>query len=133
MRSFLISLFCFFIFFNGYAQSQVITGNDLISACNGLSGEQQGFCLAYVIGVTEGIRFGAGYSVYASGVKEAKDVNSFSDHLLRYCIDENVTSAQNVDVVRKYLLENPHERHFPARLLVLQAYQRYYPCRTQWQ
>lgn len=110
------------------AVSQTVTGNDLAAACSGQSGEQQGFCVGYIMGVTEGIRLGVGYPFIAEGTKTSEEINDISNSLLMYCAIADVTSAQNVMVVRKFLQDNPASLHHPARGLMLQAFQAAYQC-----
>lgn len=113
---------------SGPVHAQLTTGNDLVEACSGPSGEHQGFCIGYIMGLTEGLRLGVGYPFMAEGAKTAAEVNELSDTLLMYCAFQEVTAAQNVAVVKKYLGDNPAFLHQPARWLLLNAYQEAYPC-----
>ena len=106
----------------------MVTGNDLMSACGGTLGEQQGFCIGYMLGVTEGIRLGIGVPFMIEGELSADQINEISNSLLMYCAIPEVTAAQNVKVVMKFLNENPDKLHFPARGLLLQAFQGAYQC-----
>jgi len=106
----------------------MVTGNDLVEACGGSSGEHQGFCIGYIMGVTEGIRLGVGTPFMIEGEMTAEQINEISNSLLLYCAIPEVTAAQNVAVVKKYLDENPEKLHFPARGLLLQAFQGAYRC-----
>ena len=106
----------------------MVTGNDLIEACGGPSGEQQGLCIGYIMGVTEGIRLGVGAPFMIAGEMTTQEINQVSNSLLMYCAIPEVTAAQNVAVVKKYLEENPSQLHFPARGLLLQAFQSAYQC-----
>jgi hypothetical protein len=106
----------------------MVTGNDLVSACGGASGEQQGFCIGYIMGVTEGIRLGIGFPFMVEGEMTTEQINEISNSLLMYCAIPEVTAAQNVAVVKKYLNDNPDKLHFPARGLLLQAFQVAYQC-----
>jgi Rap1a immunity proteins len=107
---------------------QMVTGNDLIEACGGASGEQQGFCVGYIMGVTEGIRLGVGTPFMIEGTKTSEEINEISNSLLMYCAFPEVTAAQNIAVVKKFLNDNPEKLHFPARGLLLQAFQDAYKC-----
>lgn len=107
---------------------QIVSGNDLVAACAGASGEQQGFCVGYIMGVTEGVRLGVAAPFMIDGKKSTKEINEISNSLLMYCAFPEVSAAQNVEVVKKYLGENPEKLHFPARGLLLQAFQNAYTC-----
>lgn len=80
------------------------------------------------MGATEGIRLGVGAPFMIEGEMTTEQINEISDSLLMYCAFPEVTAAQNVGVVKKYLSDNPGQLHFPARGLVLQAFQSVYTC-----
>ena len=107
---------------------QMVTGNDLVAACGGTLGEQQGFCIGYIMGVTEGLRLGVGAPFMIEGEMTTEQINEMSNSLLMYCAIPEVTAAQNVAVVKKFLNDNPEKLHFPARGLVLQSFQAAYTC-----
>ncbi|HHW34665.1 MAG TPA: hypothetical protein GXX24_11080 [Paracoccus solventivorans] len=123
-----IGLLASYILFATQASAQMVTGNDLVAACEGSSGEQQGFCVGYIMGATEGIRLGVGAPFMIEGDKTPDEINEISNSLLMYCAIPEVTAAQNVAVVKKFLGENPEKLHFPARGLLLQAFQAAYKC-----
>ena len=89
------------LFFGSPTWAQMVTGNDLIEACGGPSGEQQGFCIGYIMGVTEGIRLGVGAPFMIAGEMTTQEINEVSNSLLMYCARPEVTAAQNVAVVKK--------------------------------
>lgn len=112
------------------ATAQLFDGNALYGICRSEDTTRQGFCLGYLIGVTEGLRFGAFQvlkQIDESNTTEG--INSSSDLLLRFCIPENASNAQLRDVVLAYLGDNPESRHETARFLVWLAYVKAFPCR----
>lgn len=46
-----------------------------------------------------------------------------------FCIPQGVTRQQAVDVVKKFLFDNPATLHLPADDLVVQALRSAWPCR----
>ncbi|WP_417243016.1 Rap1a/Tai family immunity protein [Celeribacter sp.] len=114
----------------GYADT--VTGNDLHSACTA-NGEikdlQFGYCIGYIGGAFEGIKFGAGAVMFqAMPESSTTEVDQASNAMLGFCIPENVERGQIVDVTMKYLEENPQSRHESARGLLFQALQSAFPC-----
>jgi Rap1a immunity proteins len=45
-----------------------------------------------------------------------------------YCRPARSTNSQIVDVVKRYLEDNPHERHLPAADLIVTALSKHFPC-----
>jgi Ssp1 endopeptidase immunity protein Rap1a len=62
------------------------------------------------------------YMGYVAGVGEALDG-------LAWCSRPGVTLGQTMDVVSKYLRDNPEKLHEPAGLLVLNALGNAFPCK----
>lgn len=124
----IFSLLAPVVFIASPTWGQVVSGNDLVATCAGASGEQQGFCIGYIMGVTEGVRLGVATPFMIEGENTVEEINEISDSLLMYCALPEVTAAQNVALVKKYLGDNPEQLHFPARGLVLQAFQNAYRC-----
>ena len=125
IMAFLIAIPCV-----GHADT--VTGNDLHSACSS-SGEIKdlrfGFCIGYIGGAFEGIKFGAGAIMFqAMSENSAAEVDAASNTMLGLCVPENVERGQIVDVTIKYLEENPQSRHESARGLLFQALQIAFPC-----
>lgn len=64
----------------------------------------------------EGVFFG-----YVEGVLEAR--------FIEVCVPNGVTRHQAVDVVKKYLMDNPATLHQPADELVVRAVKLAWPCK----
>ena len=85
--------------------AQVLTGNDLLQRIGSDNPGLRNIALGYVGGVTDAL---------------GGDV---------FCAPEGVTLAQAVDMVRKWLTDNPEHRHMSAAVLVAVILQRAWPCR----
>jgi hypothetical protein len=115
----------------GPAASQTSLGNDLLHACtmpDNLAAE--GYCLGYVVGAIEGLKWGAA-SVIAFAAPEqqsATDLDRMSSGVLGFCVPAEATNIQLRDVVVKHLRENPATRHETARTLVQAALADSFPC-----
>lgn len=88
------------------------TGNDLLSTCSGSDVARKLLCMGYVIGIAEGA---AGHAV----VTESR---------LPFCMPQNVNNQQAVDIVVKYLKDNPQARHLFASVLIYTALKQTFPC-----
>lgn len=62
---------------------------------------------------------------YAVGIADVLLVT----HAETICIPANSDSGQIVEVVCKYVVENPKERHRNARVLVVNALREAFPCK----
>ena len=51
------------------------------------------------------------------------------DSISNHCLPGNVTRRQLMDVVTKYLRDNPAQRHLPAPGLVVSALEAAFPCK----
>lgn len=88
-----------------------------------------GFCIGYLIGQIEGQFLGALLLTTRTGMDlETSEFNDFANNVFNHCITENASNEQLMDVVVKYMRENPEIRHETARFLVWQAYQEAFPC-----
>lgn len=85
--------------------AQVLTGNDLLQRITSDNPGMKSIALGYVGGVTDSL---------------GGDV---------FCAPDGVTLAQAVDMVRKWLTDNPEHRHMSAAVLVAVILQRAWPCR----
>lgn len=84
---------------------QVLTGNDLLQRMASDSPGLRSMALGYV-----------------GGVNDSLDGDVF-------CAPEGATLGQAVDIVRKWLTDNPQHRHMSAAVLVAVILQRAWPCR----
>ncbi len=82
------------------------SGNELYSDCSApKSSSDYAFCAGYVAGMTDTLQ-----------------VPSI------VCLPEHVTIGQSVDVVMKYLRNNPENRHYAAASVGLAALKQAFPC-----
>ena len=114
-----------------HAMADGISGNDIYSACNsGDGGAQEGFCLGYLIGTVEGMKWGSAFTIARLTEKavETDDLNAFSNVVLGFCLPSDAPNGQLLDVFVKYLQDNPAIRHQSARTLVQSAFTESFPC-----
>ncbi|UWR10889.1 Rap1a/Tai family immunity protein [Sulfitobacter mediterraneus] len=107
------------------------SGNTLYAACSHMNGEatvQAGYCIGYLTGVWEGMKLGASLPFMLEGENSLTKLEETSNQLLRVCMPSDVERGQMVDVVIKYLDENPADRHGPARMLTWLALLDAFPC-----
>jgi len=111
------------------ATAQNTDGNSLYEACLGNAGEVgTGFCVGYIVGVVEGIRYGVAVPLMLGGGYSTEEVNTTSDSVLMYCAAAEVENGQYTAVVNNYLSDNPATRHLPARGLIHIALREAFPC-----
>jgi hypothetical protein len=104
------------------------TGNELFEACADTTNlASQGFCVGYVVGAIEGMKWGAGLPFMAQGAAVG-DVNTGAEALLRFCLPEGATLGQYLAVIVNYLQSKPQSRHNSARLLAHLALVEAFPC-----
>jgi len=76
---------------------------------------QNGFCLGYVAGITQGVDS----SEVIHHVKTSEKV---------FCLPDGVTNIQKVRVIRKYIRNHPEEAQNPAQGQALMALREAFPC-----
>jgi hypothetical protein len=84
-----------------------IGGNQLNEDCTSASRFDQGFCAGYIIAVAD----------MAQGLKS-----------IDVCLPKDVVIQQAVDVIKKYLADNPAARHYSAYTIVIAALNAAFPC-----
>lgn len=89
------------------------TGNRLFEDCRAANYFNRGYCGGYVTGIVDTIE-----SLQSRGILPRDAL----------CIPEESTKGQLVDVVLKYLEQNPERRHLEAGSLVPEALNRAFPC-----
>ncbi len=94
----------------GVASADALTGIELQTACN----VQAPDCIAFVMGMTQGVRYGQAYS--QQGYK--------------ICVPDDATAGQLEQVVQKYLREHPEKLHESAGSLSAEAIYAAFPCRN---
>ena len=103
-------------------------GNYLYRACLNTDDVTQGFCIGFIMGTIEGIRYGLAYPMMMQGDKSSDEVNATSNVILMNCPPEGIENGQYVDVAINYLHAHPADRHNSARALILESLQDAFPC-----
>jgi hypothetical protein len=102
MKKILFATVCMMFTASVFAQVQFQTGNKLKQKCDGGVGDEL-FCVGYVTGIADA-------------------------HAMSICTPKEVTQGQNMNIVKKYLNDNPAQLHRDADVLVLTALQQAFPC-----
>jgi Rap1a immunity proteins len=103
-------------------QSSLSTGNGLLNFCRDESNRL--LCTAFING------FHAG-AMNASLVISMRESGSYEDYKKKYqpyCNPNNVDAEQLLDIVLKYIRDNPQKRHFDSGLLIIVALNQAFPC-----
>jgi len=128
----MLRVFALLAFLPSSGLADTVSGNTLHNACNAAgddSAVQFGFCIGYIGGVFDGMKFGAGAVMFqAMPESSAAEVDQATNSMIGVCVPVNAERAQLVDIVIKFLTENPQMRHESARGLIFQALQRAFPC-----
>lgn len=90
-----------------FAAPEPTTGNTLHGWCSNESLKLG--CLGYIMGAADGLS-------YANNEKRA------------YCLPASVTAGQVMDVVKRFMIEHPEERHRSAAEVVLIGLMMGFPC-----
>lgn len=106
------------------AHAQGYTGNDLFEDCSDYSGPMAGYCFGYIVGASDGQMAGALTAIAPGNM----DILRMAQETLGYCTPSAVTNQQKIEVVAKYLIDNPASRHRPAALLIREAHREAFPC-----
>jgi hypothetical protein len=126
MRAF--SLICILAIFPGFCYAQNLSGNELLETCEAQDDLARfGFCIGYISGVIEGMKWGVAAPLLMSG-QTAQEADKTGGMFLGFCSPEGGTLGQYKDVVVLYLRNNPAERHNTARTQVQSALSEVYPC-----
>jgi hypothetical protein len=94
------------------ADSYTMTGNQLLTFCEGQNSFSQGVCQGYVLGVAD--------HYLTNGI----------DEILRICIVSRVTRKQVVDVAVAFLQSRPEKRQYIAEGVVWEALHDAFPCKS---
>jgi hypothetical protein len=118
------------------ATAEPITGNMLLEACaTENDATQQGFCIGYLIGVVEGLRYGASVPLFAitpldsANPNQFKEIASMADGFLGFCAPPEAQYSQHHEIVINYLSAHPETRHESARTQIQLALQEAFPCK----
>lgn len=118
--------------FAGQAGAENLTGNELLAICEQSENDlaQSGFCMGYVLGAVEGIKWGVSVPLMMGG-KSTESVEETGNVLLGFCLSPDATLGQFRDIVMKFLRDNPASRHDSARFLVQMAMRDAFPCNAE--
>ena len=104
-----------------------LSGNDLHETCHDTEMARQGFCLGYIVGVVEGMRWGTAVPLIQSDL-EGDALEGNINLILNFCLPENATWGQYRDVIVQHVEQHPETRHASARLLAQIALSEAFPC-----
>lgn len=112
------------------AATKNLDGNKLLEAREAPKAEgRYFFCTGYILGIVEGIKWGASVTVIASGTElDTADLNGLTDFMLGYCNPPEAELRQHLDIVVNFLVAHPERRHESARGLALDAFREAFPC-----
>lgn len=112
------------------ADDDNLSANTLYDACTADTGEEQGFCVGYLIGFHEGRKFGSmtALNSTSSGVATADELDLIGDVLAGYCLPPGVQYNQLFEIAINFMRDNPETRHETARSQVWQSFVEAFPC-----
>lgn len=84
-------------------------GNQLHSDCSRESFAEKGICLGYIMAIADVLGSDQLYGRSA-------------------CLPPNVSGGQVYDLVKQYLLNNPQDRHYAAKSIVVLVLSEAFPC-----
>jgi len=111
--------------------AEPLDGIQLYSTCKSEGIVETSFCVGYIIGAVEGLKYGAFMAANRINEDEPADtayLDGFANFFLGYCIPHNANNQQVSDVVITYLRNNPSNRHNSARALISEAFRNAFPC-----
>lgn len=87
-------------------------------------------CNGFILGVSSGIELGSLKAGYAAGLPKDdwEPIKRYGQIVAGYCEPERVETKQIVDVVTKFLRQNPEHRHQNAAVVVAMAFTSAFPC-----
>jgi hypothetical protein len=92
-----------------------VNGNGLHNKCSGPPASfEQGICSGYAVAVIDTV-----ITIQSTGAIGPL-----------FCIPQGVTVEQVTDVVKKYLTDNPVQRHYTASSTAIKALELAFPCPT---
>ena len=117
-------IFALFVCFaiSGKAKAQM-TGQQMQEKCKELIVDKPapsfdgGFCAGFISAAIDD------ESMWRASDKEQKQT-----HILSFCIPQNGTNGQYLQVFLKYLDEHPEELHKPANFILHEAFSKAFPC-----
>jgi Rap1a immunity proteins len=108
----------------GTARAQATTGQQIQNQCKALVGTRNpsdafdgGFCPGFIDGV-----------INSQSMWEANDKLLRRNHPQSFCLPQEGTNGEYLQVFVKYLDDHPEELHKPAALLLVQSLIKAFPC-----
>ena len=127
-----ISLFalCLALIFPIPSKAEAVSGNDFLAACeNEGDTAKEGFCIGYLIGVIEGLRYGSALPFLATrNGEDMTETLNIAEKFLGACIPASAEFGQHRDIAVRYIERNPETRHLPARGQILESLRQGFPC-----
>jgi hypothetical protein len=103
-----------------------IDGNRVLESCRGKTTTYQALCNGYIGGVIDGIKLA--FTLTNQTDEPICKINTLDDSV-KFQLPDGNNLGQVVDVVVKFLDENPEIRHYDASVLVLFSLRKYFPCK----
>lgn len=119
------------LLFSFASQSLADSGNELLSRCTSTVSADSTYCMRYISGHTDtqmnsdiDVHIAKNKNVPISVLQDSPD-----KEYLSYCLPKGATKGQLKDVFIKYANEHPEERHKPASMPILPAFETAFPCK----
>lgn len=103
----------------------VTTTKLILDACN--SGDQT-ICQMYIIGVVDGLLYGADVAALNTGIIEGRPMREKANELLGVCVPDAVTGDQKFAVALAYMMAHPESWHLPAVAIIHRSLIAAFPC-----
>ena len=113
------------------ADAEPFSGNDIFHSCRTQDvSVQQGFCVGFILGSVEAMKWGSLMGVVStnSGEWDDDEFDLASSLALGFCVPSEVDNRQVLDIVQRYLASHPEIRHESARTLIHKALREAFPC-----
>jgi hypothetical protein len=95
----------------------VTDGNELYKDCTASTNTSFGFCYGYVAAIADAARGNVTLNGVSGGVYGVK-----------HCLAKEITMKEAVDIVLRWLAQNPETRHSGASTIVATALAEAFPC-----
>ena len=117
-----IAIFLLLLFNSAAANTETFSGNKLLEMIQSKEWAEKNGALHYIIGILEAKDLQA----YKDNLRTAKNVKLDEPP---FCVPENATKRQVLDVVENFLINNPSDRHEQALPLVQYALGKAFDCK----
>lgn len=95
------------------SRASLFDGNELHQLCHSRDGDEQALCMTYIMGVYDGVS--ASQATDSGGQK--------------ICPEKKVTAFQMIDIVKKWLENNPSKRHLMGSVIIKLTLEKHLPCK----